>query len=105
MTTLRLFIAANLDEVLRERLGGLISDLRTDKDGVRWVRHKGIHLTLKFFGSVDSRDIPKISEAATESINKITETSKSDSGKGGRGAQRGDLDEGGGGGLSGGGDG
>jgi 2'-5' RNA ligase len=52
MTTLRTFIAVELDDELRMNLG-LLQDLlrgQVPRRAVRWVRPEGIHLTLKFLG-------------------------------------------------------
>ena len=52
MTTLRTFIAVDLDEGLLDRLVDLQDRLRGQvaPRSVRWVRPEGIHLTLKFLG-------------------------------------------------------
>jgi 2'-5' RNA ligase len=52
MTTLRTFIAVELDDELRMNLGLLQDRLRdrVPRRSVRWVRPAGIHLTLKFLG-------------------------------------------------------
>ena len=48
---LRLFVAVDLSEEVREELGRLQDDLRRrDLSSLRWVRPGGIHLTLKFLG-------------------------------------------------------
>jgi 2'-5' RNA ligase len=61
---LRLFIAARPpDDVLRG-LNELSGRLGSPRDGVKWVRGEGVHLTLKFLGSVDDAMVPAINEAA-----------------------------------------
>ncbi|HET6373706.1 MAG TPA: RNA 2',3'-cyclic phosphodiesterase [Candidatus Polarisedimenticolia bacterium] len=50
---MRLFVAVDLPEELRRRLGSLAEELRGDLEGVRWVRPEGIHLTLKFVGEME----------------------------------------------------
>jgi 2'-5' RNA ligase len=47
---MRLFIAIELPEQLKKRLGGL----RTDISGARWVPLVQLHLTLVFLGEVDA---------------------------------------------------
>lgn len=52
MTTLRTFIAIELDRELKQDLGRLQEHLRsqTSPRSVRWVRPDAMHLTLKFLG-------------------------------------------------------
>ena len=51
----RAFIALHISEPARQALTGAIASLRADiPQGVRWVDPKGIHLTLKFLGNIDS---------------------------------------------------
>jgi len=72
MTTLRTFIAIELDEELKANLLRLQSRLREQvaPGSVRWVRIEGIHLTLKFLGDtpVNKMDGVKaaLAQAATE---------------------------------------
>jgi 2'-5' RNA ligase len=49
--TVRAFVALDLDEAMRERLGSLMAELRGRLRGVSWVRSEGMHLTLRFLGS------------------------------------------------------
>jgi 2'-5' RNA ligase len=65
---LRLFIAADIDPALRGKLSDLIDTLSKPRDGVRWVKEKGIHLTLKFFGAVDEKEVPRITAASREAV-------------------------------------
>ncbi len=60
---MRLFVAVDLPEDLRARLGGLQDELRPIPLPVRWVRPQGIHLTLKFLGEVAQERAPAIGEA------------------------------------------
>jgi 2'-5' RNA ligase len=52
MTTLRTFIAIELDRALKDDLGRLQERLRSQvaPRSVRWVRPEAMHLTLKFLG-------------------------------------------------------
>lgn len=62
---LRTFIAVDLPEPLRIRLGQEIGRLSPLLEGglVRWMNPKGIHLTLKFLGDVDPGGIEGLAEA------------------------------------------
>lgn len=46
----RAFVALELDERLRARLGDVVASLQREVPGVRWVRMEGMHLTLRFLG-------------------------------------------------------
>lgn len=60
MESIRTFICFELPEEVRHHLRDLIIYLKTFGRGVRWVRHDGIHLTLKFLGSVEGNRIEEI---------------------------------------------
>jgi 2'-5' RNA ligase len=49
---MRAFVALEIDEALRERLGLLVEELRPRLRGATWVRAEGIHLTLRFLGAI-----------------------------------------------------
>jgi 2'-5' RNA ligase len=46
----RAFVALELDEAMRERLGSVVEQLRGRLQGASWARPEGIHLTLRFLG-------------------------------------------------------
>jgi RNA 2',3'-cyclic 3'-phosphodiesterase len=50
----RLFVALDLREDVRQRLGELISRLKPAGRGARWVRPETMHITLKFIAHVES---------------------------------------------------
>lgn len=64
---IRCFIALELPEEARRWCAGAIERARqllgADEVGVRWVDPNGIHLTLKFLGSVSAGRIPAIGDA------------------------------------------
>ncbi len=51
---MRLFIALDLPEKVRQALDGLIAQLQPKCPSARWVRPEGIHVTLKFIGYTDA---------------------------------------------------
>lgn len=62
--SLRLFVAVDLPEGVREALGRLQRELRRhDLSELRWVRPEGVHLTLKFLGETPAGRVPAIIEA------------------------------------------
>jgi len=47
---MRLFVAIDIPDTVREALARLMGELRPLCSGARWVRIEGAHLTLKFLG-------------------------------------------------------
>ncbi|MGE5236100.1 MAG: RNA 2',3'-cyclic phosphodiesterase [Acidobacteriota bacterium] len=47
---IRLFVAVDLPESVREVLRGGLGRLRRDQPSARWVRAEAMHITLKFLG-------------------------------------------------------
>ena len=50
---MRLFVAVDLPEEVREVLRGGLGSLKRDQSPARWVRPEGMHITLKFLGEQD----------------------------------------------------
>jgi 2'-5' RNA ligase len=50
----RLFIALDFPDAVRESLRELIARLKTESSSARWVLPEGMHITLKFIGETDS---------------------------------------------------
>jgi len=63
--SLRLFVAIELPEAMRQALRDTIDALKHAgaDEGLRWVRPEGIHLTLKFLGSTMEEHVPAINTA------------------------------------------
>ena len=58
----RVFAALELADGLRRRLAEVQDglNLAMSGDGVRWSRPEGVHLTVKFYGEVDSERLPDL---------------------------------------------
>ena len=66
---LRLFVAIDLPEDVRESLGRLQAGLRrTDLTGLRWTRPEGVHLTLKFLGETPAAEVAAIEGALARAV-------------------------------------
>lgn len=65
---MRLFAGIPVPEPARSELATILTDLKGRSWPVRWVRSEGLHLTLKFFGTVDDRTaerlVPALAPAA-----------------------------------------
>jgi 2'-5' RNA ligase len=66
----RVFCAVELPVEVRARLEDHVSRLRKEvlDAAASWSRVENIHLTLKFFGDVEVKRIPRISEAAARAV-------------------------------------
>lgn len=72
MEQVRSFIAIELPDELRQRLGQLETSLESGgRYRAKWVKPDSIHLTLKFLGSVDADRVAEIGEAISEAARDI----------------------------------
>jgi 2'-5' RNA ligase len=73
MSTLRTFVAVELDEELKgnlEHLQRLLGD-RVAPRSVRWVRPEGIHLTLKFLGDTPLAQVDEVKAALAQAAREV----------------------------------
>jgi 2'-5' RNA ligase len=59
----RLFVAIDIPQAVRDALGELIAQLRTESRGAKWVRPEAMHVTLKFIGEVEPAKVDAIRAA------------------------------------------
>jgi 2'-5' RNA ligase len=59
----RLFVALDLTEEIREALGEPIARLKPLAKSARWARPEGMHVTLKFIGHVEANSLDAIRAA------------------------------------------
>jgi RNA 2',3'-cyclic 3'-phosphodiesterase len=65
--TLRLFVAVELPDQTKRELSRAADALRAaGARDLRWVRPEGIHVTLKFLGATDERQVAEIERAVAE---------------------------------------
>jgi 2'-5' RNA ligase len=67
----RTFIAVEFDEDIRRSAYDLGQGLGAGLQGIKWVEPQNIHLTLKFLGDVDGKDIGRVcaeADAAAASV-------------------------------------
>lgn len=57
---MRLFVALDLREDVRQAVRELIARLKPLGKGARWVRPEGMHVTLKFIGHTDAKNLDAI---------------------------------------------
>ncbi len=65
----RLFVACEVPDDIKETIGEVIEGLR-QKSGsdVRWIRPEGVHVTLKFLGEVPTKKLPAVKLAIQEAV-------------------------------------
>lgn len=67
-STLRTFLAVELDAPVRDRAETLMGQFRGVAADVKWVERQNLHLTLKFLGDVPTTDMPQIIQAVTQAV-------------------------------------
>lgn len=65
---LRCFLAIELPATILNRIGEVQKDLKSSRADVRWVSPENIHLTLKFFGTIETSQIESIIKSIEEPI-------------------------------------
>lgn len=63
---MRLFIAVDLSEELREKIAPILKTI-SELNGVKAVERENLHITLKFLGEVREERLPAIVEALKKS--------------------------------------
>ena len=63
---MRIFIALELPESVRERLGQLQGKLKSTENRIKWVDPSLIHLTMKFLGEVKEKNLEKVIQTARD---------------------------------------
>jgi RNA 2',3'-cyclic 3'-phosphodiesterase len=59
---MRLFIALDLDDPIRQRIGRFLEGVSGFSPEARWVRLESLHVTLKFIGEKPAEIIPALQE-------------------------------------------
>lgn len=60
---MRIFVALDIDEAIRERISRFMEGLRGFAPDARWVRPASLHVTLKFVGERPPEFVEKIKQA------------------------------------------
>jgi len=70
--TIRTFIAIEIPESIKSRIGRLQEQLRRIEAKVSWTKPANVHLTLKFLGYVEASAIERINEAVKRAASEIS---------------------------------
>jgi len=60
---MRLFVALEIDEAIRERIARFTEGVRDFAPGARWVNEESLHVTLKFIGEQPEQRVEAIKSA------------------------------------------
>ena len=60
---MRLFVALDIDESIRQRLTTFVEGVRGFAPDARWVNPESLHVTLKFIGEWPNESVPQIEKA------------------------------------------
>jgi 2'-5' RNA ligase len=63
---MRLFIALDIDDTIRERIICFVEGVRGFAPEARWVRPESLHVTLKFIGEQSEESVGEIERALSE---------------------------------------
>jgi RNA 2',3'-cyclic 3'-phosphodiesterase len=70
-SNLRLFVAVDIPEEIREVISCAVQNLKGEVEGARWVKSQNLHLTLKFIGNFEEDRLDRL----ISEIYKVTERS------------------------------
>ena len=69
---IRSFLAIRLPEPIRKDLESIQERLKETDAPVKWVTPDNVHLTLKFLGNIESKDVEKIHDIVSKIVTKET---------------------------------
>src|SRR5579859_6318520 len=64
--SMRLFIALDIDDAIRERLARFVEGVRNFAPDARWVKPESLHVTLKFIGEQSEAALDRIKQTMAE---------------------------------------
>ena len=70
---MRLFLALDIDEAIRERISRLVEGVRNFAPDARWVKDESLHVTLKFIGEQPDEKVEAIKQSLTSLTAATTE--------------------------------
>jgi len=68
---MRLFLALDIDDVIRERIARFVDGVRNFAPDARWMQPESLHVTLKFIGEQPEASVERIKQA----MNAVSATS------------------------------
>ena len=74
---MRLFIALDIDDAIRERIARFVEGVRNFAPDARWVKPESLHVTLKFIGEQPDAAVDQIKQALSASRSRADQKSTS----------------------------
>lgn len=68
MSQIRAFLAIDVDEDLKARMYGIIKEFKKIDANIKYVDLENMHLTLKFFGDIDTEGIDLLSSRIAQVV-------------------------------------
>lgn len=68
---IRTFVAVEIDDAVREMAAELVRELSSAGGDVKWVAPENMHLTVKFLGEVDSREVHEVCRAVASAAEQV----------------------------------
>jgi len=62
MGIIRTFIAVEIDNLTKQKISELISNLKKSDADAKWIAENQMHLTLKFLGNIEENKVQEISD-------------------------------------------
>ena len=70
---MRLFVALDIDDAIRERLNRFVEGVRNFAPDARWVKPESLHVTLKFIGEQPDTAVEKIKQSLAGASSQTSE--------------------------------
>ncbi len=77
---MRMFVACEIPSKLKDELEDFQNSLKNEKDRIKWVEKQNLHLTMKFIGETEEKDLERIKQSLSSVKFKSFLTSVSDFG-------------------------
>jgi 2'-5' RNA ligase len=65
---MRTFISVELPDEIKKNITALVNELKNLSAAVKWVEPKNLHITLKFLGWVDEKNLDNLIELAAKAV-------------------------------------
>jgi 2'-5' RNA ligase len=70
---MRLFVALDIDDPIRERITRFVEGVRNFAPDARWAKEESLHVTLKFIGEQAESSVDRIKEALAATAGRSTQ--------------------------------
>ena len=65
---MRTFISVELPDEVKKNIAELINELKNTGSGIKWIEAKNLHITLKFLGWVEDRNLDNLIDLTTKAV-------------------------------------